>query len=163
LPLRPAFLALLDRFLARVRDREASLRIAPGSVWSARAGETIAAVPIDDRGHVATDRPLHADVERGVPSVRPSAVGAYRVTTDDGLGNVRVDVRAVAAVASETRLAPRSIHESASGGGGVSAIQPAIDATPQIAWTLVLLGTIEIALRLRRLFAPRPEADVEAA
>ncbi len=148
LVLRPAFLALIDVFVARARERASSRRSDVGSVWRFQGASSVSAT--GPAGAIAEAR------DRGAPVVKPALIGAYRVTVD---GATELHVAAPALVELDTR--PRALAPSAKA-SATGDTHADVDASPGIAVALLALLTIELLLRV--LGAQRePRAGAAAA
>lgn len=139
--LRPAFVALLDHWLAAARRRRGLTTSVAGAAWSF-GGERptitgpdgpVHLVETPDRGRVAT------------PAVR----GRYRVASEHG-----EEIRTVSIEPEEITLEPAPPPASAT----VAASAPSgelLDASPEVAYALMALLGVELLLRFRRV-AARP-------
>ncbi len=136
LPLRPAFLALLDAWTAAARARTVPRRTDVGATWRFPAVT-----------HVSIEGPLGAKVaitrHGETDEATPARIGVYQVKTSG-----HTEARVGRAVERETDLRPRRLAVSAAG-RSMGDNHAAIDASPPLAALLVLLLTLEIGLRLR--------------
>jgi hypothetical protein len=162
LPLRPAFLAMLSDLVDRATDRGAGARLEIGKSWSAGPDDTLEAIALDGEG-----KPMQTPipVERTPAAIRvtPRTIGAYLVTLTPKGGSPRKDLRAVAPIAKEVDLTPRALPESIVAGDKSGLQRTTTELAPAIAWVLLLLATAEIAFRIWRIFAPKPEEDAKVA
>jgi hypothetical protein len=134
LPLRPAFLGLLDAWVHVARDHAAPPRTDVGTPWRfAGAARVEVRGPA---GQVAPDR------DEGAWRVVPDLVGAYEVTVDG-----RQERRIAAPAVSELDLRPRAAAAAATQGRG-GPRRGAVDASGPIALVLLALMALEMALRL---------------
>lgn len=131
--LRPAFLALLDAFVAEAKQRSVPRRGDVGVTWvfpGARA--------VDATGPTG---PLSATREDGVLRIVPALVGTYQVAVD---GNK--ELRVAAPIARELDFRPRAVAPAATStnlGGGVSVV----DISWIVALILLALVALEIVMR----------------
>ncbi|HEY1954091.1 MAG TPA: VWA domain-containing protein [Polyangiaceae bacterium] len=134
LPLRPAFLSLLDSFVANVHAHAAPRRAEVGASWTLPASATSATGP---GGPIALVR------EGGRVKLSPPLVGAYHVTIDG-----KDELRVAAPAARETDLRPRRA-KTESGAASLGATQAKVDVSGQVAVALLALLLLEIVLRIR--------------
>jgi len=132
--LRPAFLALLDSFVATVHAHAAPRRAEVGASWVLPQGASRAIGP---------DGPVTLLREGGQVRVSPPLIGAYHVTFDG-----KDELRVAAPAARETDLRPRRA-KTASSASSLGATRAKVDVSGQIAIALLALLLIEIVLRLR--------------
>lgn len=141
LPLRPAFLALLDAIVADARERSVPLRGDVGAPW-AFGGAT----------HVEADGPsgkLVAARDDGTLRLVPSVIGPYHLVVDG-----TKELRVAAPSAREIDLRPRPVAPAATSsalGGGVAVVD--------VSWTiaLALLGLVAMETIVRALTRTRRE------
>lgn len=134
LTLRPAFLALLDAWVAAARERTAPRRTDVGTPWSFAGAR---AVTIEGpAGPLAPTR--DGDAFRAAPDL----LGAYRVVADG-----RTENRVAAPVAREIDARPRAAATTA-GGSALGDDHAAIDVSSTVALLLLALLTAEIGVRL---------------
>jgi hypothetical protein len=157
LPVRPAFLALLDSFVSRARDRGAGARLAIGESWAVSTADSINVAPIDPQGKLGAA----LDIERTSEGqrVRPSRIGAYLVTIAAHGAAPRTEVRAVAPNAGETDLRPRALAPTVAAGAGSGLARTHTELGSTLAIAVVGLVAIELAARAYRLFLARREED----
>jgi hypothetical protein len=142
LPLRPAFLTLLDQWVRAARERAAPLRTDVGVVWRFAGARR---VTVEGPGGPVATTP-------GVDEIRtsPPQIGVYHVMVDD-----QKETRVAAPVATELDFRPRA----APGGGANAAVgerRAAVDASGPVAIVLLALMALELALRTRgRRFGSR--------
>jgi hypothetical protein len=162
LPVRPAFLALLDAFVARARDRGAGARLPAGEAWSVGPDDTIEAVALDADGR-ATGKPLPVDKGGVGKRIRPSSIGAYLVTITTKGGQPRRDVRVVVPHPAELEMRPRTI------GGGAAATTPSglsrstAELGPLVAIVVVVIAAIELIARAFRLARRASDGNDDAS
>jgi antitoxin (DNA-binding transcriptional repressor) of toxin-antitoxin stability system len=138
--LRPAFIALLDDFVARTHAHAAPRRADVGAAWTLPESASHAKAP-DFTG--TGTRPVDLIHERGGLKLSPALVGAYHVTVDG-----KDELRVAAPVAKETDLRPR--RTKAQGAAShLGATQARVDVSGQIAVALLALLLAEIVLRVR--------------
>jgi hypothetical protein len=140
LVLRPAFLALLDRFVSTARSRGGARRIDVGEAWtfdgyrkvevrkvSIAAPEKAQPIPV-----IEVDRRPRAD---------PPLAGLYELTLDGEA------VTRVAAVPDrEIDLRPRQVKDEARA-SALGGIATSLDASPYVALALLALLAVELGLR----------------
>jgi hypothetical protein len=134
LPLRPAFLAILDAWAARARDRAAPGRSDVGASWRFPGARGV-----EIHG---PQGPLTVTREGGVISATPQLLGAYELVVDG-----RSETRVVAPRLPEIDLRPRA----AAGGGAAEKLgerRATVDISGQVALVLLVLVALEMALRL---------------
>jgi hypothetical protein len=154
LVLRPAFLALLDRFVSTARARGGARRIDVGEAWTF---DGYRKVEVRKVSIAAPERPTPVpviEVDRR-PRANPPRAGLYELTLDGE------SVTRVAAVPDrEIDLRPRQVKDEAraSALGGVAT---SLDASPYVA--LGLLGLLAIELVLRALGQRSERVDEESA
>jgi hypothetical protein len=141
LALRPAFLALLDRFVDTARARGGARRIDVGETWTFDGFKqvSIQRFPLTP-GAKPLPIPVSVDADRLRAS--PPLAGLYELKLDD-----RDAVSRVASIPErEIELRPRRVDDSARSTalGGVSS---SINASPYVALALLGLLAAELALR----------------
>jgi hypothetical protein len=134
LPLRPAFLTLLDQWVRAARDRTVPLRTVVGTPWRFVGART--AEITGPGGKLETVR--DGDATRATPSV----LGLYRIAVDG-----QTETRVAAAEARELDLRPRPLS-SAEAGGAFGERRSAVDASGPVALVLLGLVALELALRI---------------
>jgi hypothetical protein len=134
LPLRPAFLALLDAWVRTAREHAAPRRSDVGTVWKFPGARRIQVE--GPRGPIAEAR------EDGVPRVTPSLVGPYEILVDG-----RTELRVASPVAREIDLRPRRLAQNALG-ERLGERRAAVDISGQLAIALLALMGAEIVLRV---------------
>jgi hypothetical protein len=141
LALRPAFLTLLDRFVAIARARGGARRIDAGEAWTFDGYREVKVERVSYRGAGERDGVPVAEVERRLRAT-PGLAGLYELVLDG-----ERSVRAVSVPEREIDLRPRRVLESARAAelGGMSA---AMDVSPYVALVLLLLTAAELALRV---------------
>ena len=142
LALRPAFLALLDRFVRIARARGGSPRVDAGDAWIFDGVKTATVLRLDEKA--AGDRtpiPL-TEADRRLRAVPPLA-GLYEVTLDG-----ERELRVATVPEQEIDLRPRALVQDARDArlGGAAG---AVDVSAYVALALLLLATGELALRVR--------------
>jgi hypothetical protein len=134
LPLRPAFLSILDVWVRAARERVAPQRSEVGTIWQLSGAQSVAVE--GPAGKVVPTR------EGGVPRVVPAVLGAYRVTIDG-----KDEVRVAMPVEREIDLRPRAATASASG-QSFGENRAAVDISGEVALALLALAALELALRV---------------
>lgn len=139
LPLRPAFLALLERFAEAARAGGGARRVDVGQSFSFPGHARVEASLLPRRG---APIPMASTERDGVVRVAAPRAGRYRVRTSDG-----EELRVASVAARELDLRPRALSPSARNPelGGAS---NRIDASPYVAMLLLGLVALESALRL---------------
>jgi hypothetical protein len=140
LPVRPAFLTLLDRFSDSARMRGGPRIVEAGQPLAVPGATKLEARFVSGLGAGPTD----VAIERGPDAMRvpTQRIGRYMLTLEGS-----TDARVALAPASEVDLRPRSVVPSAldaSLGGKTDQL----DAAPYVALGLLGLLVAEIALRL---------------
>ena len=138
--LRPAFLALLDRFVGTARARGGARRIDAGETWGFDGYREVKIERVRYAGPGEPEPVAVTEVDRRIRAA-PGLAGLYELTLDGERAT-----RAVSVPEREIDLRPRRIHESARAAelGGMSA---SIDASPYVALGLLLLLAAELLLR----------------
>jgi hypothetical protein len=134
LALRPAFIALLDAFVAATHAHAAPRRADVGATWTLPAGASNVTGP---------DGPIELVRDGSRTKLSPPLVGAYHVTIDG-----RDELRVAAPVARETDLRPRRM-KSQDGASHLGATQAQVDVSPHVAIALLALLLAEVILRVR--------------
>lgn len=160
LPLRPGYLALLDAWVARARERGAGARLEAGQAWSTGPDDGIEVVALDARG-AKQGAPLAVERTPDSRRVRPRAVGAYAVTLSPKGGAPRKDVRAVAPVAREVDLAPRPLAPAVAAGDRSGLERATVPLGPVLAVLVTAIAAIELLVRLGRVLFTRPKPGRE--
>lgn len=139
LALRPAFLALLERFIDTTRARGSARRIDLGDAWTFDGFKNVAVRRLAEGG--AAPRPLPVTSTDGRPRAEPSVAGLYEVVLDGD-----ASTRAASVPEREIDLRPRAIEAPARSAelGGVAA---SLDASPYLALGLLALFAAELAVR----------------
>ncbi len=133
LPLRPAFLSMLDAWTTAAREHAAPRRSDVGTAWKLPGARDVAVEGPGGAVPVARDE--------GVARVVPPLVGVYRITVDG-----KAETRVAAPELRELDLRPRA----ASGGGGGEGMgerRASVDVSGPIALVLLALVAAEMALR----------------
>ncbi len=139
LPLRPAFLSLLDAWTTVARQRAAPRRGDVGTTWSFATARPTKVTGPD--GDVPLASPVDTGGSTGAHLV-PANVGAYRITFGD-----RSEVRVAAPVESELDLRPRAIA-SAEAQGKSGGAHAEVDISWIVALVLLALLAAELGLRV---------------
>jgi len=134
LPLRPAFIALVDAFVAAAHTHAAPRRADVGSTWTLPSGASSAMGP---------SGPIELVREGARAKLVPPLAGAYHVTIDG-----KDELRVASPIARETDLRPRAL-KSQEASSHLGATQAQIDISPHVAIALLLLLTVEMVLRVR--------------
>jgi len=146
LPLRPAFLALLDAWLQDAKQRAAPRRTDVGTPWRFAGARDVRVVG------PAGDVPLVRD--EGVARVTAPLIGRYEITADD-----QHETRVAAPSERELDLRPRR-YAAAGAGAGMSDARSSVDVSGDMALVLLGLMALEMGLRVwsRRRGEPEPLA-----
>jgi hypothetical protein len=141
LPLRPAFLTILDQWVRAARERAAPLRTDVGASWKFSGAHQVAiAGPAGAIATIRSDDGIHA---------APPLVGTYRITVDG-----QTETRVAAPDPRELDLRPRRVAPEANA-ASVGQRQAAIDVSAPVALILLALLALELTLRsLSRARAP---------
>jgi len=134
LPLRPAFLALLDAWARTAREHAAPRRSDVGSIWKFPGARRI-----DVRGPTG---PIAEAREDGIPRVTPPILGLYEIVVDG-----KSELRVAAPSARELDLRPRRLADGAHG-ERVGERRAFVDVSGQVALVLLALMCVELALRV---------------
>ncbi|HEX4512297.1 MAG TPA: VWA domain-containing protein [Polyangiaceae bacterium] len=134
LPLRPAFIALLDAFVQTTHTHAAPRRADVGATWTLPSSASAATGP---------SGPIELVREGGRVKLVPPLAGAYHVTIDG-----KDELRVAAPIARETDLRPRAL-KSQDAASHLGATQAQVDVSPHVAIVLLLLLFVEMVLRLR--------------
>jgi hypothetical protein len=159
LALRPAFLALLDRFVGTARARGGARRVDVGEAWSfdGYTSVKVQRVPVDGPGKPLPLPVLDADVTGAPEGIAPSLRGG---TTERrlraspslaGLYELELDGEHTTRVASipdrEIDLRPRRTRDEARS-ASLGGVDPSLDVSPYVALVLLGLFAIELVLRV---------------
>jgi von Willebrand factor type A domain/Aerotolerance regulator N-terminal len=141
LVLRPAFLALLDRFVSTARARGGARRIDVGEAWTFDGYDDVR-VRYATRDGAREPRPIPVTLTDGRPRAEAPLAGLYALTLD-GAATTRV----AAVPEREVDLRPRRVRDDARATslGGVTS---SLDASPYVALALLALFAVELVLRL---------------
>lgn len=144
--LRPAFLALLDAFVAEAKQRSVPRRGDVGVTWVFPGARSVDAT--------GPSGPIAATREDGVLRIVPAVVGTYQVAVD---GNK--ELRVAAPIARELDFRPRAVAPAATSsslGGGVAVVD--------VSWivALILLGLVAVEIVVRAM-TRAPESAQSAA
>jgi len=134
LTLRPAFLALLEGWIAAARERTAPRRSEVGGAWAFPGAQSVTIE--GPTGPVATTR------DGALLRASTDLVGRYRVNVDG-----RTEVRVAAPAAREIDVRPRAAAPT-TGGSALGDDHAAVDVSSSIALLLLVILTVEMGLRL---------------
>jgi hypothetical protein len=140
--LRPAFLVLLDAWVAEARLRTAPRRTDVGVSWAFPSAR--------DVNIEGPEGPLVSTRDQGTVRAAPSRLGAYRITVDG-----KKELRVVSPAAREVDLRPRSFAQPESG-KAIGDRRATVDISWAIALALLGLLTLEIGLRVHAKARPQP-------
>ncbi|MFO0552777.1 MAG: VWA domain-containing protein [Polyangiaceae bacterium] len=149
LPLRPAFLVLLDRFVERARERGGRVTVAAGGVFTFAGADRVEGRFQAPNGASPVAVPI-----TGAPgALRAPAprIGRYSFAVDGD-----VEVRAAYASDLEVDLTPHALGERAHD-PSLGGVARKLDFSPYVALGLLVLMVLELALRA---FAPRTAPEV---
>ncbi len=137
--LRPAFLALLERFVGTARSRGGARLVDVGDAFTFDGYKDVAVEYVPTHAGVSTK--MEIAEQKGRRLVVTSLAGRYIAHTDG-----EKTVRIATVPEREIDLRPRKIVETARSEtqGGV---QPALDVSPYVALALIGLFAMELALR----------------
>jgi len=159
LPLRPSFLALLDAYITRVRDRGAGARLEVGKSWTAGPDDVLEVVPLDDRGQPITKRTVGVEAMADARRARPRTIGAYLVTVTPKGRETRREVRSVIPVAREVDLMPRALAPTVASGEKSGVQRTTLELAPTLALLLTILAVVELLARAYRYASQPAEPD----
>jgi hypothetical protein len=137
--LRPGFVALLDHWLEAARRRRGLSQSVVGTSWSFGAERPTVIGPTGPLRLVES-------LDHG-RTVTPALAGSYRLTTDRG-----EELRTVTLDPQEITLEPAPPGKGATAPAGAASAQ-LFDASSELAWTVLGLLGLELALRFRRVDA----------
>ncbi|MFT3767734.1 MAG: VWA domain-containing protein [Minicystis sp.] len=161
LVLRPAFLALLDRFVGTARARGGARRIDVGESWTF---DGYRAVSVERVALAAPGKPQPLKVYEGDNGGKPAAPSERRLRADPavaGLYELTLDGERTTRVAAvpdrEIDLHPRRIRDEARA-ASLGGVDPSLDVSPYVALVLLGLFAVELVLRLLGQRPQRAEA-----
>ena len=142
LALRPAFLALLDRFVRIARARGGSPRVDAGDAWTFDGAKTVTVVREGGGGPETRVKIPVIEADRRMRATPPVA-GVYEVTIDG-----EREARVATVPEREVDLRPRPLVQNARDArlGGAAG---SVDVSAYVALALMLLATVELAIRIR--------------
>jgi Mg-chelatase subunit ChlD len=140
LPLRPAFLALLDHVLELARERSGPARSAPGTSW--RFSTSQHPEIRGPGGALPAAENAQNDAERVFV---PELAGRYLIKTVDGSHE-----RAVSIEPQEISAEPRQNPAQSAVPGGRQA-NSGVDISAEVVWLALALVALELGLRAARL------------
>lgn len=147
--LRPAFLALLDRFVRIARARGGALRVDAGDAWTFDGAKTVKVFRVGEKGPLDLIAVPPTEIDRRL-RVTPPVAGVYEVI-QDGEHETRVATVAEREIDLRPRPVVQNARESRLGGSAGS-----VDVSAYVALALLILATAEIGLRVRtRLLGER--------
>ena len=153
LPLRPAFLSLVDRFVDEARARSGTRHVDVGQSFTFTGVKQVSGKRVGSAGDGEHEVSV---VERdGFFRATPDTVGRYLFTVD-GAAETRVATVPVREIDMRARAVAESASNPALGGKA-----PRLDASPYVA--LVLLGLFFVELLLRVIAARGAPSDGESA
>ncbi|MDP9037415.1 MAG: VWA domain-containing protein, partial [Myxococcota bacterium] len=139
LPLRPAFLSLLDAWVRAAREHASPTRTDVGTTWTFASARN---VEVDGPSGL-----LPVVRDQSGARVVPPVLGAYRLVIDG-----KTETRIAAPPLRELDFRPRA-PSPAAGGAGVGERRAAFDASGHVAIVLLGLMALELVMRIR---AQRP-------
>lgn len=163
LVLRPAFLALLDRFVSTARARGGARRIEVGEAWTFDGYRTVKVeqVPLAASGKPTPIRVSGSDA--ALVQGRAGAEPERRLRAEPplaGLYELELDGERTTRVAAvpdrEIDLRPRRVREEARA-ASLGGLDPSLDVSPYVALVLLALFAVELVLRLVGQRAMRAE------
>jgi hypothetical protein len=134
LPLRPAFLAMLDAWVRAARERAAPKRTDVGTTWRFPGARSVEA-----QGPAG---PMETARDDGAPRVVPPLIGMYRIAVDG-----KTEERAAAPKVRELDFRPRAAAPDTQG-EGMGTTRASVDASGQVAFALLCLLAVEMVLRV---------------
>jgi hypothetical protein len=161
LALRPAFLALLDRFVGTARARGGARRIDVGEAWSFDGYRSVKVQRVSVAG---PDKPQPVPVidgASGAPLGKPGSASSPAAGTAErrllaapplaGLYELELDgdhtTRVAAVPDREIDLHPRRVRDEARS-ASLGGIDPSLDVSPYVALFLLALFAVELVLRV---------------
>jgi Mg-chelatase subunit ChlD len=139
LPLRPAFLALLDHVLELSRERSGPQRSSPGTAWRFSASQRT-----EIRGPGGRLAPAEAEPSDSGRTFVPELAGRYLVKTDDASTERTVTLDPLE-ITSEPRQPTAASKVLGAGKSG-----PGVDVSFEMVWLLLALVALEVGLRAAR-------------
>ena len=140
-PLRPAFLALLDFFVAEARTRRGATQTVAGGQWLFPLN---ANVSIEAPGGVLVPVREQASAGSTQKAVTPALAGRYAVRIDDAREE-RIVTLDPAEITAVPRKPPVSVARAQANGAAGS-----VDASPELGFVALGLLGLELGLRLLR-------------
>jgi hypothetical protein len=140
LPLRPAFLAILDAWVRAARDRAAPKRSTVGTAWRFPGAHALQVQ--GPAGAMGGGSSVGTTPDDAAPRVVPSLVGVYRIAVDG-----KVEERVAAPDVRELDFRPRGAAAEASG-EGLGSTRASVDVSGQVAFALLCLLAVEMGLRV---------------
>ena len=153
-PLRPAFLALLDYFLAEARTRRGAAQSLAGSEWTFPVGANVTVE--GPRGSVAVHERAQASGNQQ-KALTPTLAGRYTVHIDD-----KQEERVVTLDPSELTALPQKPPSNAAQ-ARANAQAGNVDASPELGFVALALVALELGLRLLRRLSQKPRLTSAAA
>jgi Mg-chelatase subunit ChlD len=141
LALRPAFLAFLDQLVGEALRRRGPRASEAGTDWSFPPSGTL---QVQSEAGV-----LAARDAGGQRLVTPETTGRYEITVNGNHETRFITLPAEEVLSAPQRLPPAAAVGSAQGGA------PQVDASPELAWLLLLLLACEVGVRISRLVRER--------
>ena len=170
LVLRPAFLALLDRFVSTARARGGARRIDVGEAWTFDGYRT---VKVEQVSLAGPGKPTAIRVSEGDAAVLQGGSGSgsgseRRLRAEPplaGLYELDLDGERTTRVAAvpdrEIDLHPRRVCDEARA-ASLGGVDPSLDVSPYVALGLLALFAVELILRLGGQRAARAEGAAQA-
>ncbi len=142
LAFRPAFLALLDRFVRIARARGGSPRVDAGDAWTFDGAKTVTVFREGASGPASRVKIPVIEADRRMKAT-PGVAGVYDVAIDG-----EHEVRVATVPEREIDLRPRPLVQNARDArlGGAAG---AVDVSAYVALALLFLATAELAMRAR--------------
>jgi hypothetical protein len=141
LPLRPAFLALLDHMVGEALRRRGPRASEAGTEWWFPAAGALQVT--------GSAGPLAAREADGQRVTTPDTTGRYEITLNGKRETRFITLAAEEVLAAAKQDIPSAWRESKAGAA------PQVDVSPELGWLLLGLLSLEIGVRLWRLIRER--------
>jgi von Willebrand factor type A domain/Aerotolerance regulator N-terminal len=154
LPLRPAFLAILDTFTREALGRVMLARTEVGTAWTFRASKPSAvsgAGPAGERLSLEGEGDRNVNSNANATRYAPSTLGQYSFVVDG-----KSETKIAAPILRELEMHARKVEETESE-SSASAARPNTDLSRALAFGLLVLFIVELLVRV--FFQRRAEAS----
>jgi hypothetical protein len=163
LALRPAFVALLDRFVGTARARGGARRIDVGEVWTFDGYHQVKVERVSLAGPGKPEPVPVTDGDPGLPQGKPGTASSIPAPGSGGERRLRAapalaglyaleldgdrTTRVAAVPDREIDLHPRRVHDEALA-ASLGGVDPSLDVSPYVALLLLFLFAVELVLRV---------------